>query len=466
MSEQPYSINNPDLQVFLRSTYDQSSLSALWDFLSEKETLTFTPLDTHLYPAAAAEDAKNTGYQYVWVRDNVYVAYAHYLMGADQQAAATLNALMRYAKKFRHRFEVIIEQPKRRHQVMQRPHIRFDGKRLEELDEDWEHAQNDALGYFLWLYCKLALADETASLIKLDPQSYDMLVVFARYFEAIDYWADLDSGHWEEGRKVAASSIGAVVAGLQQLQQLYRQRPMHSTAWLESRSDVGGDRPSWDGSALITRLIEAGQQAIDSILPWESREPADCARRDDSALLFLIYPLEVVSDEQADAILAGVGDRLTGYYGIQRYPFDSFWCRDFQDLDQSIQTAKYTHRQAWLQAHGRSVQRGEEAQWCIFDSIVSAIYGQRFQQRQHSADLERQTLHFNRALGQITGFDQRVVSKQGDAEVAVDISAYRCPELYFIQASRYTPNGSTPLLWAQANLCIALTMMQKSMAST
>ena len=40
------------------------------------------------------------------------------------------------------------------------------------------------------------------------------------YFQAIRYWQDEDSGHWEERRKIEASSIGAVVAGLRELRLL------------------------------------------------------------------------------------------------------------------------------------------------------------------------------------------------------------------------------------------------------
>lgn len=41
-----------------------------------------------------------------------------------------------------------------------RPHVRFDGRTLSEIgDERWAHAQNDALGYFLWLSSTLAVVD-------------------------------------------------------------------------------------------------------------------------------------------------------------------------------------------------------------------------------------------------------------------------------------------------------------------
>ena len=94
---------------------------------------------------------------------------------------------------------------------MNRPHVRFNGLTLEENPERWSHAQNDALGYFLWLSCRLALAGHVSSL----PEDWDLLGRFALFFRSVRYWQDEDSGHWEEARKVEAWSIGAVVAALE-----------------------------------------------------------------------------------------------------------------------------------------------------------------------------------------------------------------------------------------------------------
>ncbi len=382
----------------------------------------------------------------------MHVAYAHVVMGQPAVAVKTLAGLMAYFKKFQFRFDTIIQQPELKERVMQRPHIRFDGECLSEVEEDWEHAQNDALGYFVWLYCQLAAQDETASEMPRSLEEGEILRRFVAYFEAVRYWEDADSGHWEEGRKVSASSIGVVVAGLKALRSLLASTTVNPDfrAAFESSTD------------LIFQLIEKGETTLSKILPWECRTPKN-ERRYDAALLYLIYPLKVVDQPQAEAILSDIKTALTGEYGIQRYPYDTFWCQDFQDLDKSIQTAKYTQRERWLAAHNRAVQRGEEAQWCIFDPIISAIYGEWFQSSGNSDYLALQTLHLNRALGQITGEGNVVSAGQGSNE-PVEIPADRCPELYYIQHDRYAPNVSTPLLWTQANLCIALKMMERSLA--
>ncbi|MEL6939280.1 MAG: glycoside hydrolase family 15 protein [Cyanobacteria bacterium J06598_1] len=444
-----YQINSSALRPITKAVYSKKDLADIQKVLSVHKTLEFTPTSNGLFPAAATADSENTGYKYVWVRDNVYVAYAHYVMEEHAVAAKTLTELMTYFQKFSFHFADIIKNPELKEQVMKRPHIRFNGESLTEIDENWEHAQNDALGYFVWLYCTLATQPETQSLVGLDAASTETLSQFLLYFDAIQYWQDLDSGHWEEGRKISASSIGAVVAGLKALRSLTQS---HSLSL--PQTDESSDE-------LISRLIQKGESALSTILPWECRT-TEGKRRYDAALLYLIYPLKVVNRAQAKEILSDVNKGLTGDYGIQRYPYDSFWCRDFQDLDKSIQTAQYTGREAWLKEHNRDVKRGEEAQWCIFDPIISAIYGEWFQESGEAEYLELQTLHLNRALGQITGEGNTVEAGKGSNE-PVEIPANRCPELYYIQHDSYVPNVSTPLLWTQANLCIALKLMEQSL---
>ena len=138
--------------------------------------------------------------------------------------------------------------------VANRPHVRFDGHTLSEIgDQRWAHAQNDALGYFLWLSSTLA----ASGALKTDLNAVSVLTCLVRYFAAIRFWQDEDSGHWEEQRKVSASSIGTVVAGLEAFAGLLRQRR-------ESRHACG---PAVDD--LASSLAERGRQALDAILPGE-----------------------------------------------------------------------------------------------------------------------------------------------------------------------------------------------------
>jgi phosphorylase kinase alpha/beta subunit len=91
------------------------------------------------------------------------------------------------------------------------------------------------------------------------------------------------------------------------------------------------------------------------------------------------------------------------------------------------------------------VKPGEEAQWCVFDPILSAIYGERYRAGRELEDLAKQTFYLNRSLGQIT-------------------ADFKCPEAYYLDRGRYVPNDYTPLLWTQANLWGALAQLDRSLS--
>lgn len=437
-------VNNKEIKKFIKHEYTLQDIRLLSNLLLEKRTFHFSALDNGLFPAAAAVSAENTGYAYVWVRDNIYVAYAHYVLGHVDIAVKNVLALMSYFRKHKVRFEEIIDERVDPVIAMNRPHIRFNGQLITEVDENWEHAQNDALGYFLWFYCRLAGEGQ----ISLQQDAIEVLGLFSLYFQTIQYWKDEDSGHWEEGRKIEASSIGVVVAGLKALKRLFNT-PLFISHCCQYKDRLVTTH-------LLDELISNGEVALSDILPAECIQLKLKERRYDGALLFLIYPLNVVSEEISENILQDIKTNLQGEYGILRYLGDSFWCRNFfTDLPENIQTSISTEREAWLEANNRTVKQGEEAQWCIFDPIISVIYGAKFQKYRHEADLEQQINYLNRSLGQLTGENCKVGKYK--------IEQFKCPELYYIQDDKYIPNVSTPLLWTQANLMISLKSIEQSL---
>ncbi len=433
----PY-IHNNEVARLIKTDYKLSDLKNLISLLQDRETLAFYPLDNGLFPAAQVSDSTQyTGYAAVWVRDNIYVAHSHYLAGKTDVALKCVRCLMQYFSQHQQRFTKIIDGEINPDNVMQRPHIRFNGADLAEIDQDWQHAQNDALGYFLWFYCR-SIADKA---LQPSPEELAILTLFPLYFEAIAYWQDEDSGHWEEDRKVAASSIGVVVASLKSFKELLTEN--------SSISDCCRYKDKLLTPELLDSLITKGTEALETILPAESIQPEQ--RRYDAALLFLIYPLDILDDAISDRIIAEVIQNLQGKYGISRYLNDSFWCRDYTDLPENIRTSISTEREQWLEEKGRGLKQGEEAQWCIFEPIISAIYGVRFQKTQQTKYLEKQTAYLNRSLGQLTATDSKV-------------GGFKCPELYFLNQDKYIPNDATPLLWTQANLYTALKVMEQSLS--
>jgi phosphorylase kinase alpha/beta subunit len=432
-------VHNEKLLDFIKARYSLTDIQNLANFLRDRGTFDFPTLETGLFPAAVLTDeTEYTGYASVWVRDNVKIAHAHYIRGKVEIARKTLLSLMTYFQKHRSRFVRIVEGEADPDDVMNRPHVRFDGNRLEEIDEKWAHAQNDALGYFLWFYCELA----RAGIIQPQSEELNVLALFPLYFQAIRYWEDEDSGHWEEARKIEASSIGTVVAGLQSLHRLLQDESLLAEFQYQEKPVA---------LALVGELIAAGNKALERILPAECIQPEpEKNRRYDAALLFLIYPLKVVDEAMSDRILADIIQNLQGGHGIRRYLEDSFWCADYKKkLPSEERTSDFSENMA---ARDELLQEvGNEAQWCVFDSIVSVIFGLKFQKSKQQTDLEKQIHYLNRSLGQITGEDS-------------GLGVFQCPELYYLKEGRYVPNDATPLLWTQANLAIALTAIEQSLS--
>jgi hypothetical protein len=90
---------------------------------------------------------------------------------------------------------------------------------------------------------------------------------------------------------------------------------------------------------------------------------------------------------------------------------------------------------------------GREAQWCLFDPLLSVIYGRRALLGANVVDNQkRQAFYFQRSIAQLDEYLQ-------------------CPELYFWHEGKLSPNGNTPLAWTQANLRMALFFMKKVAAT-
>jgi phosphorylase kinase alpha/beta subunit len=306
--------------------------------------------------------------------------------------------------------------------------VKFNGYPIGEIDT-WPHDQNDALGYFLWIFCRMARLD----LVPLSQSHAAVIAHCPEYFRAIRFWSDEDSGHWEEARKNSASSMGAVCAGLRELRALLD-------------SGQGSRLHSGVSRELVESLLEYGLDRLNQILPAECVQDPPRARRYDAALLFLAWPLEIVDQEMTDRIVQDVRLNLQGDYGIRRYLGDSFWCSNYlTNLRAEDRTRDFSMD---LSTATGSSSRHAEAQWCIFDPIVSVVLACGIWNTGDAPWLLLQTEHFNRALNQIT-------------------ADLRCPELWHWETG---PDGSavletseaTPLLWTQANLWLALSQMESS----
>ncbi|HSC45113.1 MAG TPA: glycoside hydrolase family 15 protein [Candidatus Acidoferrum sp.] len=400
----------------------RKQVEALREKLAAAKTLEVHPNEHGIYAASASQSEDATsGYQNAWLRDNAMVAHARFACGDAESAMRTARGLTTFLKTQAEKMERIIAKPKRKEEVQERPHIRFNAKTLKENEESWAHAQNDALGEALWLRFLLANGGANGAEFALDAEERELWALFPAYFEAIQYWKDADSGAWEEARKVNSSSIGAVLAGLREMDKHVREG-----------NELEGVKKS-----VLAELWKRGQRVLEVQLPFE----APPERKTDAALLLLIYPLNVVNDGRMKELMASlVRARLMGETGIRRYAGDSYFCQDYDRwFPPEERSADFAQR---LAVRDEFLQPGCEAQWCLFDPLLSVIYGQRYEESGHATDLELQLEHANRAIGQLD---------EG-----------RCAELYFLKQGKWTANEHTPLAWTQANLAVAMECLERS----
>jgi phosphorylase kinase alpha/beta subunit len=141
---------------------------------------------------------------------------------------------------------------------------------------------------------------------------------------------------------------------------------------------------------------------------------------------------------------------------------DSFWCQDYYRLLRAAdRTRDFSNDMA---TRDQLLLPGMEAQWCLFDPVISTIFGRRYRKYRRPDDLAMQTFHLNRSFAHITGRSARCGSGPGQ----IRIGPFKCPELYHIETvesgeSELQPSEATPLLWTQANLVTALSSMERSL---
>jgi phosphorylase kinase alpha/beta subunit len=261
------------------------------------------------------------------------------------------------------------------HATWQYIHARFHPETFEEYWEEWGNSQNDAVGEVLNLLAELELRGQ--SVIETDEER-EVVQKIVDYLVVLEYWQDPDNGIWEENMEVHASSIGSCVAALKKASQI---------TWLTVPKDA----------------IALGEFALHSLLPRES-----AAKFTDLALLSLIYPFAVTSEEETITILRNVEYHLTRDRGVIRYKLDRYYNQNEDGYS-------------------------EEAEWCFGLAWLAIIFAER-------GDKEKAHFYLRRA--------QKTVTSDG-----------KVPELYYSHTDK--PNGNTPLGWSESMYVIALKKVQE-----
>ena len=133
----------------------------------------------------------------------------------------------------------------------------------------------------------------------------------------------------------------------------------------------------------------------------------------DLALLTLIYPFNVTTEEETEQILKNVEYHLVREKGVIRYKLDRYYNKNIDGFS-------------------------EEAEWCFGLSWLAIIYAER-------GDKEKAYYYLRRA--------KKTVTEEG-----------KVPELYYSNSD--IPNENTPLGWAESMYVVALQKVKELEAAT
>ncbi|MFC4078301.1 glycoside hydrolase family 15 protein [Salinithrix halophila] len=255
-------------------------------------------LDTMRIENGAYIASPSRDYSYVWIRDVCYTVLPYLGTPCDRYERA-YHALLDLFRRYE--WKIDIHTRKKPVYLYEYIHARYTQK-LTELDQPWGHAQNDAIGLFLW---GVAEGVRRGKRILRDEKDREICEKLVRYLACLEYWDHADNGMWEENMEVHASSIGACVAGLTAARLLVE---------------------------VPEGLIRKGEKSLGLLLPRES-----VTKESDLALLSLIYPYQIVPRTVAQQILSHAEARLERTYGLIRYKGDRYynegaeaeWCFGF-----------------------------------------------------------------------------------------------------------------------------------------
>jgi len=341
--------------------------------LAVLESLQF---DSGLF-SASKKDVE-TGYDKAWLRDNFYECLAFEVVGDYETVRKTYRAILDIFGKHEYKIDFAIsKKPEHTYQYI---HPRYHPETFDEYWEEWGNKQNDSIGCILFKVGEIEAREPGVLALTADDRRVLQKLVW--YLSTLQYWHDPDSGMWEENQEIHASSVGACLAGLKAIRRV-------------------------TGIEVPDELILRGEVVLRAMLPRESK-----GKFVDLALLSLIWPYNVVTSEEAAAILENVEYHLLRERGVIRYKGDRYYNKN---------------EDGW----------SEEAEWTFGLSWLSIIYGKMGNTEKENEFLERA---------------KETVTRDGQV-----------PELYLSNSTKH--NDNTPLGWSESLFIVALHDMREAQRS-
>lgn len=243
-------------------------------------------LDSMRLPNGAYTASISKDYHYVWIRDVVYTVLP-FLKDPSDRYEKAYHALFDLFLSYE--WKIDIHTTKKPNYMFEYIHSKYSTD-LKELPGDWGHAQNDAIGAFLW---GVGEGFRNGQKVIRDEKDLRIVQKLVDYLECLQYWQASDNGMWEENMELHASSIGACVAGLNAVKMLVN---------------------------VNEELMKKGEETLRFLLPRESE-----TKSTDLALLSLIFPYRMVDRPTALKILQNVSGTLERTYGCIRYENDQYY---------------------------------------------------------------------------------------------------------------------------------------------
>ncbi|MBS4173069.1 glycoside hydrolase family 15 protein [Bacillus sp. FJAT-49736] len=243
-------------------------------------------LDQMRLPNGAYIASPSKDYSYVWIRDIFYTTLPFLNTPSDRFEKA-YHAMLDLFKRYE--WKIDIHTKKKPKFLYEYIHSRY-SMDLEEMNVEWGHAQNDAIGAFLW---GVGEGLRHGQRVIRDEDDLRIVKKLVDYLECLEYWRAEDNGMWEENIELHSSSVGACVAGLNAVKMLVDVPP---------------------------EIITKGEETLQRLLPRESE-----SKETDLALLSLIFPYRVIERSMALKIIQRVTCFLERSNGCIRYQHDQYY---------------------------------------------------------------------------------------------------------------------------------------------
>jgi len=382
-------------------------------------------MNAMILPNGAVLASPNGVYKAHWVRDGLYVSTAAVTLGLSDLAHLLIRAPFSIFQK--HRAKILAGIRNTPDENFKYIHARYQPTHFDQYKGDWGHNQLDMIGLFLHLVAHLP--GKGIDVFQFGRQHEDRILIshITRYLETLEWWSCPDYGVWEEGPKLNSSSLGAVLSGLEGLRRLNDPDIVFNEA-----------------------QIEKGRAALRELLPSESADrPCDLAQ------LSLIWPFDVLENDQAEVVLANVESNLVRDRGVIRYRGDGY----FNRTDPRLMTARNAHtgQEAFDyddddRKHFRYASEGKEAEWPLGFAWLAIVHAKLAKKARSGAGASADPAEIEKTVALHKESAKHYMARLAEAAVPVPgvVPGY-IPELYVGDR----PNLNTPLTWATAFCIVA-----------